>query len=52
MNRHILSTPEAPSSQQKHLANTSSSIPDEECPYCLMKRKFNIGANTGDQKCF
>lgn len=51
MHQYILSTPESHPSFQKCLGNTSSSIPDDDCPYCLMKRKFNIGS-TGDQRCF
>lgn len=51
MDQYLLKTPENNNSVQKSLGTTTTSIRDDECPYCLMKRKFNIGS-TGDQKCF
>ena len=51
MQQHILQTPQHTNSLHKYSYNTASSMVEDDCPYCLMKRKFNIGS-TGDQKCF
>lgn len=46
-------TPDNTPQQYKWQVNTSESINNnnEDCAYCLMKRKFNIGSS-GDQRCF